>query len=91
MSSAEQTYLALATSEVAVTAAASRIFAAYLTAYEVEEADEDPLIEKAVRLAIKLAAKADESITSDEELNRENRLAGSSGLPRTPQVPPRGR
>jgi len=87
----EQTYLKLEASEAAVTAAASRVFAAYVASYDLQDVDEDQLIENAVRIAMKIAAKADDMIASDDELDSKGKLPGLSGSTQAPQILPRRR
>jgi len=63
----EETFLRLQHSEGLVAGMASRLLAAYIGAGQVNPANEDEMIEKALSLAIRLARLADRTIESDDE------------------------
>lgn len=65
---AEQVYLKLHPSEMTVAQAASNIFAAYVASQQVNDGNEDEMISKSIRQAIKIAQEADESVKSDNEM-----------------------
>lgn len=63
----DETFLRLQTSEGIVAGMASRLLAAYIAAGQVNPANEDEMIEKALSLAIRLARLTDRTIESDDE------------------------
>jgi len=60
-------YLNLQWSESVVAIAASQIFAAYIQAGKVADSNEDEMLLKSIRTAIKLADRTDAMIKSDDE------------------------
>jgi hypothetical protein len=64
---AREAFLKLEPSETAVVHAASRIYAAYLTAGLVDETNEDRMLKKAVQTATRIALMTDKIIQSDTE------------------------
>jgi hypothetical protein len=62
-------HLKLQHSESVVLTAASQIYAAYITSGKVSDGDEDKMMAKSIREAIKLAVATDEAIISDAELS----------------------
>jgi hypothetical protein len=77
-------HLRLQPSESAVTAAASRIYAAYITSGRVPEGSEQEWIARSVHEAVEIATAADAAVISDDEI--ESREGQSLGDPvgRTP-------
>lgn len=63
----EETYLALQPSESVVCAMASRLLAAHIASGQLSSDNEDEVIERCVRIAIKTAHLADRTIESDRE------------------------
>jgi len=63
----EPKYLKLHWSESVVAVAASQIFAAYIQAGRVNDSNEEQMLLKSIRTAIKLADRADTLVKSDEE------------------------
>jgi len=63
----EPKYLKLQWSESVIAVAASQIFAAYISAGKVNDSNEEQMLLKSVRTAIKLADTADTLVKSDEE------------------------
>lgn len=63
----EETYLKLHFSESTVAEIASRLLSAYIVSGQLSESNEDELISKSLKLAIKLAHQADKVIDSDNE------------------------
>ncbi len=63
----EPKYLKLHWSESVVVVAASQIFAAYISAGKVNDSNEEQMLLKSIRTAIKLADKADTLVKSDKE------------------------
>jgi len=63
----QPTYLKLHWSESVVVVAASQIFAAYISAGRVNDSNEEQMLLKSVRTAIKLADRADTLVKSDKE------------------------
>ncbi|MDD2829497.1 MAG: hypothetical protein PHW18_07995 [Sulfuricurvum sp.] len=63
----EETYLKLQYSENTIAHMASRLLAAYVTSAQLTPSNESELIDRSVRLAIKLAYTADKLIESDNE------------------------
>ena len=61
-------HLKLQKSESVVVAAASQIYAAYITAGKVTDGDEDKWIAKSIKEAIRLAIATDDAIISDDEV-----------------------
>ena len=66
----EQSYQSLQWSESIILSAASRIFAAYITAGKVTADNEGEMMLKAIQTAIKMADKVDSMVKSDEEGKR---------------------
>jgi len=64
---AEEKYFRLQHSEGVVAEMASRLLAAYISASQVNQSNEEAMIEKSLSLAIRLAKKADRAIESDDE------------------------
>ena len=62
-------HLKLQHSESVVLTAASRIYAAYISSGKVAEGEEDKMMAKSIREAIKLAFATDDAIISDGEMN----------------------
>ncbi len=60
--------VSLARSEMAVFAAASRLFAACIARGELNPKTEDRLMDECLRMAIELARRTDDRIRSDNEL-----------------------
>ena len=67
-----ETYLKLEPSEAVVVHAASRLFAAYISVGLVQDENEEQMMLKAIRTAMKMALTTDKLVQSDQE---------SSGLP----------
>jgi len=63
----EPKYLKLQWSESVIAVAASQIFAADISAGKVNDSNEEQMLHKSIRTAIKLADKADTLVKSDEE------------------------
>lgn len=63
----KENYLHLQHSETVVASMAATILSAYIQKGELDESNEDALIEKAITIAVKLAAGTDRHIKSDEE------------------------
>ena len=63
------TFLQLHPSEATVAQIASRIYSAYVIANRVTDENETELINKALRVALTMAKKADDLIRSDDELS----------------------
>lgn len=63
----DETFIRLQHSEGIVAEMASRLLAAYIAAGQVNLANEDEMIEKALSLAIRMARLADRTIESDDE------------------------
>jgi hypothetical protein len=63
----EPKYLKLQWSESVIVVAASQIFAAYVSAGRVNDSNEEQMLLKSIRTAIKLADKADTLVKSDDE------------------------
>ena len=63
-------YMKLHWSESVVAIAASQIFAAYIQAGRVNDGNEEEMLLKAIRTAIKLADTTDNMIKSDDEGGR---------------------
>ncbi|PLX86365.1 MAG: hypothetical protein C0614_03865 [Desulfuromonas sp.] len=63
----EETYLNLHQSEGIACQMASRILAAFISSGQLNQANEDELVERSAKLAIKLALKMDRMIQSDNE------------------------
>jgi len=64
----QRTNLRLQQSESVVVHAASRIYAAYISAGRVPEGDEKKWIERSISEAIRIATETDERIISDDEI-----------------------
>lgn len=64
----ERTALTLQPSEQAVVAAASRLYAAYVISGQVAEGQEDGWRARAVREAIWIAQRVEESVSADDEI-----------------------
>lgn len=62
-------HLKLQHSESVVLTAASRIYAAYISAGKVAEGEEDKMMARSIKEAIKLAVATDDAIISDGEMN----------------------
>ena len=62
-------HLKLQHSESVVLTAASRIYAAYISAGQVAEGEEDKMMAKSIKEAIRLALATDDAIISDGEMN----------------------
>ena len=63
----EPKYLKLHWSESVIVVAASQIIAAYISAGKVNDSNEEQMLLKSVRTAIKLADRADTLVKSDKE------------------------
>lgn len=63
----EPTYLRLQASEGIVCAMASRILAAFIGSGQFSMEREEELLDRAARLALRLAQKVDRSVESDDE------------------------
>lgn len=63
----EPKYLKLQWSESVIVVAASQIFATYIQTGRVNDSNEEQMLLKSVRTAIKLADTADTLVKSDEE------------------------
>ena len=61
-------YLSLQHSESVIVAAATNIFAAYITSNHVGKGQEKAWMERAIEEAIWIAEKTDEKVHSDEEM-----------------------
>ena len=66
----EQSYQSLQWSESIILSAASRIFSAYITAGKVTADNEEQMMLKAIKTAIRMADKTDAMVKSDEEGKR---------------------
>lgn len=64
----DKVYLKLRSSEQAVFAAASRIFASHISNGTVTDENQQAIMAKAIRDAIALAQMADEAVASDGEM-----------------------
>ena len=64
---ANETYFSLQHSESVVAQMAATIFAAYVQKGEVSDSNENDYIQRATRIALKMADYADKLIKSDEE------------------------
>ena len=62
-------YISLQPSEGIIIAAAANIYAAYISAGRVEDAQESEWMERSIREAIRIARTVDESIQSDAEMD----------------------
>ena len=72
----ERKRLHLQESESVVAHIASRVFSAYVAADQVHERNEEHMIEKSIKVAIKMAKKTDSLVMDDAELPKQNdRLA----------------
>ena len=60
--------LKLQQSEAVVVHAASRIYAAYITAGKVQDGKEDEWIKRSIRDAIRMAQATDDAVISDDEV-----------------------
>ncbi len=65
----EQTRLNLAHSEATVVDAASRIFAAYQASNRVDDSNEDEMVERSIKLAIKMAKRVDSLVKAEGEMS----------------------
>ncbi|MEQ8818807.1 MAG: hypothetical protein RLY93_01075 [Sumerlaeia bacterium] len=63
-------HLTLQKSEAAVAHCASRIFAAYIAQGVVTDSNQEDMIEKSVRAAMKLAYRTEQLVLSDDEPGR---------------------
>lgn len=63
----EETFLRLQHSESVVCDMASRLLAAYIASGQLTADNEDELVERAIRISIKVAEKTDRAIESDDE------------------------
>jgi hypothetical protein len=63
-----QIKMSLQPSEIALLAAASRIFCAYIQSGRVTEGAENDMIQRAVAEACRMARTIEESVSSDDEL-----------------------
>ncbi len=66
----QSSYQSLQWSESVILSAASRIFAAYITAGKVTADNEEQMMLKAIQTAIKMSDKTDAMVKSDEEGKR---------------------
>jgi hypothetical protein len=64
----EKTTLTLQASEQALVAAASRLYAAYIVSGQIGEGQEQGWRERAVREAVLIAQRLDDSVSTDNEL-----------------------
>ncbi len=62
-------YLKLDAIEMGVVGAASRIFAAYVTAGQVNDENAEQFIQKAAAAAIQLSAQVDDMVKTDGEMS----------------------
>ena len=62
-----EAFLRLEQSETAVVHAASRIFSAYVSSGQVNASNEEDMVQKAIRTAIRMAVTTDRLVQSDEE------------------------
>jgi hypothetical protein len=72
--------LSLQTSEAHVFRAAATIYAAHITAGSVQQGTEQQWLEKSLSEALHLALRADQRISSDEEVSGGLGGGGGSGL-----------
>lgn len=63
----KENFLHLQHSETVVASMAATILSAYIQKGELDDSNEDALIEKAITIAVKLAAVTDRHVKSDEE------------------------
>ncbi|MEZ0245942.1 MAG: hypothetical protein ACAH09_04835, partial [Methylophilaceae bacterium] len=63
----KENFLHLQHSETVVASMAATILSAYIQKGELDDSNEDALIEKAITIAVKLAAVTDQHVKSDEE------------------------
>ncbi len=63
----EETFLRLQHSESVVCEMASRLLAAHIASGQLTPDNEEELIERSIRLSIRIAQKADRAIESDDE------------------------
>ena len=84
-----RTHLRLQPSESAVTAAASRIYAAYITAGRVSEGAETEWMSRSINEAIRIAVSVDAAVISDGEIesNENESLDGVTASLILPQPP----
>ncbi len=64
----EQFYMSLQPSEMAVFRAAATIFAGYITSGRVTDENENEMMRKSIKVAIKMANTIDKAIASDDEM-----------------------
>lgn len=62
-------YIALQPSESVLVQAAATIYAGYVVAGRVEDADTDEWLQRSIREALKLARTVDENVMADDELD----------------------
>ncbi len=74
----KETYLNLQHSESVVATMAATIYAAYVQRHEINDANEDVFIRKAVSVAARLAVCADGLVKSDEEWVRPEQKTAST-------------
>ena len=67
-------------SESVIAEMASRIFAAFIQANQVDDKNEDQLIKKATHIAIKMADYTDKLVESDEEWMKKEESRKPLGL-----------
>lgn len=65
----KQFYANLQPSEMAIFRAAADIFSGYVAAGQVSDGNEDEMIPKAVRIAVKMADVVDRAVQSDDEIS----------------------
>lgn len=63
----KENFLHLQHSETVVASMAATLLSAYIQKGELDDSNEDALIEKAITIAVKLAAVTDQHVKSDEE------------------------
>ena len=63
----KENFLHLQHSETVVASMAATILSAYIQKGELDDSNEDALIEKAITIAVKLAAVTDRHVKSDED------------------------
>ncbi|MDZ4202422.1 MAG: hypothetical protein U1C96_09790 [Gallionella sp.] len=76
----EERFLSLQHSESVIANMASRIFAAYVQKGEVGDANADEYVEKSVRMALRIAVRADAVSKSDGEWIVANSSTGPASL-----------
>ena len=64
----KQYYANLQPSEMAIFRAAADIFSGYVAAGQVSDANESEMMEKSIKIAMKMADVVDRSVRSDDEI-----------------------